>query len=34
MDSVMVTSHELARLEPGIWLNDTLIDFELKYCFI
>lgn len=27
----MVTSHELARLEPGIWLNDTLIDFNLKY---
>ena len=31
LDSVQVTSHELQRLEPGIWLNDTLIDFELKY---
>lgn len=30
VDSIQVTSHELERLEPGIWLNDTLIDFELK----
>ena len=31
LDSVYVTSHELERLEPKIWLNDTNIDFELKY---
>ena len=30
LDSVYVTSHELERLEPKIWLNDTNIDFELK----
>jgi len=29
--AVNVTNGDLARLEPGEFLNDTLIEFGLKY---
>ncbi len=29
-DSVDISTYEEARLAPGVWLNDNLIDFDLK----
>jgi Ulp1 family protease len=29
-DSVDISTYERARLAPGVWLNDNLIDFYLK----
>ena len=30
---ILVTTNELARLEPGIYLNDTLVELDLRWIF-
>lgn len=30
---ILVTTNELARLEPGIYLNDTLVELDMRWIF-
>ncbi len=32
LDAVTILTDDLLKLEPGCWLNDSLIDFDVSAC--